>query len=253
MSSVLADFGLSEMLRCSLGLREAIRGAPTMEAAARDCCRFFFDELVTETGEPACALVRCYKTHRFHDLDRELQTTALASLEADTLPAATLRCLTLLGTVGVEPSWNDRRTSSGHRAIPLPTAAVVERAPMVAQLIRALGLDIATAIAPTSDIVRDLAGKTYGVFHVLEAKDSPYIPAQDFVERYGIQSVVGFGGVLPSGDLFAVILFARVPVTASAADRFRTLALDVKSCLLRYSPTEIFDVAQKSRRSGSAK
>jgi hypothetical protein len=60
-------------------------------------------------------------------------------------------------------------------------------------------------------------------------------PAQDFVARYGIRSVVGFGEVLPSGDLFSMILFARVPVSASSADRCRTLALDLKSCLLRYS------------------
>jgi hypothetical protein len=112
---------------------------------------------------------------------------------------------------------------------------------MVAQLIRALGLDIATAIAPSGEVVRDLAGKTYGVFHVAEAKGSTYIPAQDFVVRHGIRSVVGFGGVLPTGDLFAVILFARVPVSAGSADRFRTLALDVKGCLVRYSESQIFD------------
>ena len=241
MTSVLVDFDLAEMLRCSLGLRHAMRPAPTMEAAARECCRYFHEELVTDSGEPACALVRCYKTHRFHDLDRDLQAIARRALDSNTAPASVLRCLTLIGTTGVEPEWNDRRSSSGHQAIPLPTMAVVEKAPMVAQLIRALGLDIATAINPSRDVVRDLAGKTYGVFHVPEATGSPYIPAQDFVRRYGIRSVVGFGGVLPSGDLFAVILFCRVLVTPAAADRFRTLALDAKSCLLRYSPTQVFD------------
>lgn len=240
MTSVLSDFDLAEMLRCSIGLRDAIRSAPTMEAAARECCRFFYQELVTESGEPACALVRCYKTHRFRDLDPDLQTIARQSLEGAE-PATTLRCLALLGTTGIENAWNDRRSSSSHQAIPLPTAAVVEQAPMVAQLIRALGLDIATAIAPSMDIVRDLSGKTYGVFHVREAQGSPYIPAQDFVARYGIRSVVGFGGVLPSGDLFALILFARVPVSAASADRFRTLALDLKSCFLRYSSWQVFD------------
>jgi hypothetical protein len=241
MTSVLDDFGLSEMLRCSLGLREAMRQGETMESAARECCRFLYDELVTEGGAPACALVRCYKTHRYQALDRDLQAVGRRLLPPGTVPTVTLRCLTLLGTAGVEKAWNDRRRSSGHQAIPLPTAAVVEQAPMVAQLIRALGLDIATAIAPRGEIVRDLAGKTYGVFHVAEAKGSTYIPAQDFVVRYGIRSVVGFGGVLPSGDLFAVILFARVPVSAGSADRFRTLALDVKGCLVRYSESQIFD------------
>ena len=214
-----------------------------MESASQACCEYLRGELVSAAGDPACALVRCYKTHPFTDLDHDLKAIARKSLDPGTLPLPTLRCLTLLGTSGVEKAWNDRRASAGHQAIPLPTAAVVERAPMVAQLIRALGLDIATAIAPDSDVVRDLAGKTYGVFHVLEAKDSPYIPAQDFVARYRIRSVVGFGGVLPSGDLFAVILFARVPVSAAGADRFRTLALDLKSCLLRYTPAETFGPA----------
>lgn len=55
--------------------------------------------------------------------------------------------------------------------------------------------------------MRDLRGKTYGVFHVAEARESAYVPAQaDFVVPYGIRSVVGFGGPLATGDLFAVIL-----------------------------------------------
>jgi hypothetical protein len=212
-----------------------------MESAAREACLFLSRELVTESNQPACALVRCYKTHRYHDLPSDLQFLARRSLDPKAPPSLSLRCLTLLGTTGVEPAWNDRRRSAGHQAIPLPTPAVVERAPMVAALLRALGIEIATAIAPSEDIVRDLAGKTHGVFHVPEAKGSPVIPAQDFVQRYGIHSVVGFGGILPSGDLFAVILFARVLVTAGAADRFRTLALDLKSCLVHYSPTQTFD------------
>ena len=212
-----------------------------MESAARACCEFLHSELVTPAGDPACALVRCYKTHLFKDLDGDLKDIARRSLDPGTMLPPSLRCLVLVGTVGIEKAWNDRRTSAGHQAIPLPTAAVVEQAPMVAQLIRALGLDLATAIAPDHEIVRDLAGKTYGVFHVKEAQGSPYIPAQEFVSRYGIRSVVGFGGVLPSGDLYAVILFARVPVDAAGADRFRTLALDLKSCLLRYTARETFD------------
>src|SRR3954469_25231866 len=102
MASALDDFGLAEMLRCSLGLRSAVRSADTMEAAARECCRFLQEELVTDAGQPACALVRCYKKHRFHDLDAHLQMIARRSLPPETNPSRSLRCLTLLGTVGVE-------------------------------------------------------------------------------------------------------------------------------------------------------
>src|SRR3712207_3011931 len=206
MPSDLTKFGLSEMLRCSTELRRATKEAPTMEDAAQRVCQVLYDELVTADRSRACALVRCYKTHPYGKLDPELQSFARAVLKGQSLGAG-VRCLTLLGTVGDEKAWNSRRTSAGHQAIPLPSADMIEKAPMIAQLIRQFGLELTDVIQPTGDLVRSLQGKTYGVFHVPEAAGSPYIPAQkEFVVKFGFRSVVGFGGSLPSGDLFAVIL-----------------------------------------------
>lgn len=240
MPSDLTKFGLSEMLRCSTELRRATKEASTMEEAAQRVCRVLYDELVTSEGSKACALVRCYKTHAFGKLAPELKAFARAVHQGNPL-ASTIRCLTLLGTIGDEPTWNSRRSSAGHQAIPLPSAEIVEKAPMIAQLVRQFGLDLADVIQPTNDLVRGVTGKTYGVFHVPEAVGSPYIPAQkDFVLKFGIRSVIGFGGSLPSGDLFAVILFARVPISSETADRFRNLALDVKSGFFPFRDGEIF-------------
>jgi hypothetical protein len=240
MPSDLTKFGLSEMLRCSTELRRATKDAPTMEEAAQRVCRVLYEELVTSEKSRACALVRCYKTHPFGKLEPELQSFAKAVLHGKTTGPA-MRCLTLLGTVGDQPAWNSRRTSAGHQAIPLPSAEIIEKAPMIAQLIRQFGLELTDVVQPTTDLVRGLTGKTYGVFHVPEAAGSPYIPVQkDFVLKFGIRSVVGFGGSLPSGDLFAVILFARVPVSTETADRFRNLALDVKSGFFPYREGDVF-------------
>ncbi|MDQ3950518.1 MAG: hypothetical protein M3282_09230 [Gemmatimonadota bacterium] len=229
------------MLRCSTELRRATKDAPTMEEAAQRVCRAFYDELVAPDGSKACALVRCYRTHPYGQLEPELQSFAKAALQGQTA-GPTMRCLTLLGSAGDEPAWNSRRTSVGHQAIPLASAEMIAKAPMIAQLIRQFGLEVADVVQPTTDLVRSLQGKTYGVFHVPEAVGSPYIPAQkDFVLRFGIRSVVGFGGSLPSGDLFAVILFTRVPVSSETADRFRNLALDVKSGFFPYRDTDIFN------------
>jgi two-component system, NtrC family, sensor kinase len=124
----------------------------------------------------------------------------------------------------------------------LPSPEIVEKAPMIAQLIKELGLDLSALLRPSPDVVRELAGKRHGVFHVENAVGSPYIPAQEeFVQRYGFKSVLGFGGLLPNGELFAVILFANVPVSAASADRFRSLALDVKSGFTRFADTNIFN------------
>ena len=240
MPSDLTKFGLSEMLRCSTELRRATKEAATMEEAAQRVCRVLYDELVTPEGTKACALVRCYKTHSYGKLEPELQAFARGVLRGNPIASA-IRCLTLMGTAGDESAWNSRRASVSHQAIPLPSAEIIEKAPMIAQLIRQFGLDLTDVIQPTADLVRGVTGKTYGVFHVPDAVGSPYIPAQkDFVLKFGIRSVVGFGGSLPSGDLFAVILFARVPISTETADRFRNLALDVKSGFFPFRDGEIF-------------
>jgi hypothetical protein len=240
MASDLTNFGLQEMLRCSKEVRRSTRGTTSMEEAAREVCRFLREELVGPDGKTACPLVRCYKTHRFSKLQPDLQEFARPMLQ-NAPPGADVNCLTLLATVGSVPEWNSRHHSRGHRAIALVSPQVVERAPMIAQLIRQFGLDISAVVDPDSAVVRDLLGKTYGVFHVERALGSPYIPAQnDFVVPYNIRSVVGFGGSLASGQLFAVILFSRVHVSSESADRFRTLALDVKSCLFPFDEDQVF-------------
>ena len=80
-----------------------------------------------------------------------------------------------------------------YRAIPLPSPEIVEKAPMISQLIKELGVELSTVLQPSSEIVKEMSGKHHGVFHVENALGSPYIPAQqEFVVRYGITSVLGF-------------------------------------------------------------
>jgi two-component system NtrC family sensor kinase len=116
---------------------------------------------------------------------------------------------------------------------------------MIAQLIKEFGLELSAVLQPSPEIVKELAGKRHGVFHVENALGSPYIPdQQQFVATYRIRSVLGFGGMLFTGDLFAVILFSTVHVTPAAADRFKTLALDVKSAFSRFSEGKVFNQVQ---------
>lgn len=241
MTYDLTRFDLGAMLKSSLQLREATAGAPTLEASAQRVCRFFYDELRTPAGERACALVRCYKTHPFGGLSPDLQQFARGIL-GDVEPRQSMKCLTLMATVGQNPSWNSRFLSQGHRAIPLPSPEIVEKAPMIAQLIKELGLELSAVIHPSPEVVKELAGKRHGVFHVEHALGSAYIPAQqEFVARHGVASVVGIGGMLPTAEFFAVILFSTVHVPGSVAERFRTLALDVKASFARFNDSNAFD------------
>lgn len=237
----LTTFGLGDMLKSSPRLREIATGAPTLEASAQRVCRFLYDELGDAQGKRQCALVRCYKTHSFGSLEPELQAFA-RSVMGVKQPWSTMQCLTLMATVGESAAWNSRHLSREHRAIPLPTPEIIEKAPMISQLIKEFGLELSSVLQPSPEVVHELGGKRHGVFHVEDALGSAYIPAQqDFVERFGIRSVVGFGGLLVNGDLFAVILFATVHVSAESADRFKTLALDVKSAFSRYTDANVFN------------
>lgn len=234
----LAGFDLATMLRCGLDLRRATQDLPCVEDAARAVVRYFHEMCVdAETGERECVLARFYMTHPYGSLGPELQAFARRQLSTHE-PWNDMQCLVLLATAGEEPEWNDRRRSRGHQAIPLPSARIVEQAPMIAQLVREMGLDLDEVVAPRKDLLHGLAGKTYNVFYVPRAEGSPYIPAQDgFVRRYGIRSVLGCGGILISGELFSLILFSRVPVPPESADRFRNIALDLK---LAISLKEVF-------------
>jgi hypothetical protein len=237
----VSDFTVGAMLRLGIAIRRIARGSDSLEQAADAVVRYLYDHCVDPvTGERSCALVRFYKTHPYSGLDTELQARAAAQLH-DAAPDGAMRCLTLLATVGDEPEWNSRHQSRRHRVIALPSVEIVREAPMIARLIEEIGLDIEAVVS--GDALAPLAGgaRNYDVFHVEEARGSPYIPAQsDFVVPYAVQSVVGFGGLLKSDELFAVILFSRRTIPARSAARFRAIALDVRSALFSLDGSRVW-------------
>ena len=222
MPVTLETFDVDDVRRFGDAIRTLGVGAATMDEAAQRVARFLYDEL------PECALVRLYKTHRFGELPADLQRFI------GTPPAADVRCLTLLGTAGDEDAWNDRRRSEGHQAIPLPSEEVVRQLPMVLQLITQLGFDVETVMRPDPVLARRLSQRTYDIFHVADAESSPYVPAKDFVRSSGIRSALGFGGMLYTGDFYAVVLFAKTPVSADTAQLLKILALPVRVPLLAH-------------------
>jgi hypothetical protein len=229
----LARFGVTEMMRCRGDLRGLFGDDPgSITAAAQRTVEFFYRQLVDAGGAPACALVRFFKTARFDALDTEQQEFALKTAGSVTLDDD-VRCLTLLATIGDEPQWNSPQQSRGHRAIPLTSIDMVEQAPMIAQLIKQLGLSVASVVRPEAGLILDTEGRNQNVFYVEQALGSPHIVAQqEFVRPYGIASVIGLGGLITTGDMFALILFSKVPISREVADLFGVLGLNLKIAIL---------------------
>lgn len=242
MSYDLSRFGIAETLTCGLNLRRVADGHPTIESASRAVCSYFYDELLASGGSRACVLVRFYITATFGTLSTNDRQFATVMLSSTVKPSPDMKCLTLLGTRGDVAAWNSRGESRAHRVIPLPSAEVIQHAPMISQLFSQMGVELTELAKPSASVILNLEKHLYNVFHVETALNSPYIPAQqDFVLRYGVQSVLGFGGMLPYGEHFAVIIFSRVGISRDVATRFRSLALDVRSKLLRFDRLSVFD------------
>jgi hypothetical protein len=237
----LTRFTLADMVRCGTALRSLVTGSSSMEEAAQKATKCFYEHCRDKSSnQRSCVLVRFFKTHPYGALSKELHAVADSKVGGAALSADT-KCLTLLATTGDDPKWNSRRTSQGHQCIPLPSAAMVEQFPMIAQLIRQLGLTTTELLRPTAEIIKDIDQRQFGVFYVPVAANSPFIPAQqDFVAPYKIASVLGFGGLLPDGDLFAVIIFARAAIPASTAEMFRTIALNLKLGILALLEKPVF-------------
>jgi hypothetical protein len=241
--SNLGTFGFSDMMALRGTLRNAFMDQlepATFEEAAQRVTSVFRDELRDSKGDPACALVRIYKTHPYAELDESLKTFARRIVpEADTLRG--LRCLVLVATAGDERPWNDRRQSRGHQAIPLTSERAVADAPMVAQLIRQLGIEVSTVLQPDPSLLLDMRDRAQNVFFVPTALGSPYIVAQEaFVVPYGIESVIGFGGMLVTGDLVAAILFSKVRLSPEVADLFKVIGLNFKLAMLPFVRKPLF-------------
>ncbi len=233
----LQSFGLSEMIESGRELRRLGQNARTMEAAAAEIVDHFHDRFLDLQGLPNFVLVRGFKTHPFGKLPSDL--VAAATTQAGSLPATT-PCLCLLASRGAEPHWNGRAGSEGHRAIPLSGAAVAN-APMIARLFHQMGVAVNADLSGGDLLMVDEDGQTFNVFHVEHALGSEYVPAQEsFIRPYNVRSVVGFGGALPSNELFAFVLFSRVLISAETAELFRTLSLGAKLVLLPFAGGEIF-------------
>lgn len=234
-------------------LRTLGSGAKYRQAVAERIVSYFYegfrvpadggDDSAPNAGEPACVLVRCFQTCPYARLPLEYQYAA-DDMFANVVSRPDMRCLALLATRGTKLVWNEVATSINHQSIPLPSVEVVKRAPMIARLLEQIGVSLERVVMPPDSpgFLVDQASGSFNVFHIERALGSPFIPAQaEFVEPYDVQSVLGIGGLLSDGELFAVLLFTRVPVSRQVAELFLSLADSVKSALLPFPAEKTFE------------
>jgi hypothetical protein len=214
MPYTLSRFSFTEMMDCRTRIRALLKGDfPSYAAGAERIVDFFHEELRDDEGQRACANVRFFMTRPYAELGDDLQQIAGASMP-EGIERDGVRCLTLLATRGVDPLVK--------RTVPLHSVEMVEQTPMIAQLVQGIGLSIEDVVRPGPRIPIKREAEAYSVLHVADAAGNPP----------GVASILGFGGLLASGDMFAVIMSSRVPISADVAAQFKILGLNMKIAVL---------------------
>ncbi len=171
---------------------------------------------------------------RLPEAERDLAHRVAGQMGASQLLGPDTPILSLLGTTGAAPTWNDRQQSTGHLAIPLLSKEIVQGIPMIAQLLADLDvglgwLDDAMPIA--SRPMLGSSGQCFYVANAKQARDSRgrfIIPAQDFVTKYQIETVFGMAGSYLDGTMLVAISFTTEALEKLAVDRFPSIIGNLK-------------------------
>jgi hypothetical protein len=206
-------------------LRSQRESAKSFEEAAQHIVSDIHKTFTDHAGNPAFPLVRVYRMCQYDALPSDLKPLANAE---------TSLWMTLMATCGLEPAWNDRRQSQGHKVVP----AGDQRSPMVAAAFQQIGLDE----APSADgLTFSEATFMTRYFHVANAIDNPAIPAQaEFVRPYQIKSVIGLGARFMAGTAHLTLCFSRTPLNEQAARSFATLSAHVSTLLAFFDTRKIW-------------
>ncbi|MDB4943336.1 MAG: hypothetical protein JWP97_2870 [Labilithrix sp.] len=225
------------------GLRAKVAKAESLEEAAGLVARTLHGEYPDVT-----ALARVYAVLPYSEVDDETRAfvdgLAKNAGQTENVGPAT-PVLVLLGTHGQRREWQDRRASKGHRGIPLVSPAFVQGIPMVAQLLKEIGVELSWLDRSGGLDARRLLGQN-GVFYVADAADARdsqgrlVIPAQDFVAAERVRTVFGMGGTYADGTLVVIIVFTREALNRMQVDRLTPLVSLLKSETERVVTTRRF-------------
>jgi hypothetical protein len=222
----LTAFGLSDLVRLSAAVRDW-SASPSLEAGAADMVRTLRRELRDADGSQA-PLVQFYLTRRLGELPVPAPDGPASRTSPTPEPDAVL--LYLVASAAADPALADDECCEigaepdGGPRRPLGS--------MMPALLDQLGVEPGWLTEPDAEKVLELSSRLYGVFHVGDAPSNPMISDTDLVRRAGVRSVVAFGSILPSGQLYTVIIFSRVAISAATAHALQPLSVAAKVGML---------------------
>jgi len=231
----LSAFSLSDMVRCGAELRRASRGASSLDAAAQAVADFLYHGMADGAGRRACSLVNLFVTRRWNALPPGLRAAASSRPAAAPPPPGT-RCLATVASCGPPAAGRESSTGFERLVLPVPSEEASRRVPLVSRLIDRIGSGSVPGAGGITEGALPPSAR-FDVLHVGDEDRARGLWGEEFVAEHGIRSALAFGGPLPEGELFAVVMFSRVPLPPQTADLFRTVAVSTRMALLPFSGT----------------
>ncbi len=226
--ALIARATSDEIWQLAEQLADGLRSMRSFEQAAQ----WFVGRLAEQF--PSIVLARVFATIPRDRLPREESAAAVAAAGGVSLFPST-EVLTLFGSVGARPEWNQRRNSESHLAIPLVSREHVDGIPMVSRLLSDLRYRLDDDPEPSPFVTRAFANAN-GLFYVpdatttLDDRGRAIVPATEFVREHGVRSVFGFGGSYVIQRMFvSTIIFTQESITKTNAMNFLQLSSAYKA------------------------
>jgi hypothetical protein len=205
-----------------------------LEQAAQKFIDIFYEEF-----SESITLARMFITLSYKNLpgsDQAFVSKLAALKNVSHLLNDNSSVLSLLGTRGVDPAWNDRKNSQGHLGIPLVSSSFVDSIPMISRLLTELGVGIDWIDKEDTAIVQDVVGSGLGsVFYVedastaLDKQGRKIISSTNFVDSQNVRTTFGVGGSYTGRNIIVLIVFTHEVIRKSAVLNFTLLGRQIVS------------------------
>lgn len=236
--ALISKLSLQELVDLNHKIVGQAAECTSLEDAAQKYMSILYEAL-----SEAIILSRLFATISFEELpspNKEFVKNLAQSTGVSELIKERTLVLSLLGSRGAKPEWNDRRNSQEHIGIPLASSDFIDRIPMMSRLLKQLGCGIDWIDKNDTGLVAKSFKDLSGVFFVRDAsnekdnKGRKIIAAQDFVEEEKVKTVFGIGGCYLGTSLFFTnIVFVREFLNKDMAERFMLQANKFKTATLK--------------------
>ena len=218
-------------------LRRRISESLSARASLQEAAQTFVDSLYPQFEE-STVLVRVFSTMAFRELpkrEKDSVRNLAASRNCESELEEETTVVSLLGTRGKKPNWNDRYLSKKRLAIPLLRPSFIKTIPVVSVLSAHSVTGVGWIEKQRAKILVTTVGQMARMVFVDDAATSltnegfKTVPAQNFVWDHEVKTVIGLGGAYLSGAFVSIMIFTNETIAVELVKKFMPLVNTFKT------------------------